>query len=138
MNALRMSIEVAAAGLHAQAERVRVVSENIANAHSVAAVARGDPYRRKTITFASELSRLDPAARSLAVRIGTDSSPFGMEHDPGNPAADASGNVKKPNVNVLLELADMREANHAYEADLQMLKQASGMISTTISMLRDN
>ena len=137
MNPLHASIALASSGLHAQAERVRVVAENMANAHSVASVAGGDPYRRKTITFTSELSRLEPTSNALSTRIGSDPSPFGVEYDPGNPAADENGNVKTPNVNMLVELADMREANHAYEADLQVMKQSSSMISTIIAMLRD-
>src|SRR6202021_3304230 len=69
--------------------------------------------------------------------IGVDSSPFKVEQGPGNPAADAGGMVKMPNVDVLTELADMREANRSYEANLQVAKQSADMLNTTISLMKD-
>ena len=69
--------------------------------------------------------------------IGVDASPFKLERDPGNPAADESGMVKMPNVDVLTELADMREANRSYEANLQVAKQSADMLNTTISLMKD-
>ncbi len=69
--------------------------------------------------------------------IGVDSTPFKFEHDPGNPAANENGMVKMPNVDVLVELADMREANRSYEANLQVAKQSADMLNTTISLMKD-
>ena len=97
-----------------------------------------DPYRRKTVTFDSELDRLTGAARVTVKHTGVDTTPFLIEHDPGNPAADADGNVKLPNVNVLIEMADMREANRSYEANLQMVKQARSMTTMTLDLLRNS
>ncbi|MEH3147167.1 MAG: flagellar basal body rod protein FlgC [Methylobacterium frigidaeris] len=133
---LKLSGRLAGAGLEAQSLRLRVVAENIANAQSTAAEAGGDPYSRKTITFRSEIDRLTGAASVRTREIGKDESPFRVEHDPGNPAADKDGNVKMPNVNVLVEMADMREANRSYEANLQMIKQTRSMVASIIDLLR--
>lgn len=136
IDALDASLKVAASGLAAQSARLRVVSENMANAQSTGKSAGADPYARKTISFVNELDR---AAGMRLVRvngIGADPSPFVLEHDPGNPAADANGDVKRPNVNLLVEMGDMREANRAYEADLQIMKQSRDLLSMTIDLLK--
>ena len=124
------------AGLEAQSARLRVVSENIANANSTGRAPGSDPYSRKTITFRSELERTLGAASVSVKDVGQDEAPFPVEYDPGNPAADENGMVKKPNVNMLIEMADMREANRSYQANLQMMKQARAMISATIDLMR--
>lgn len=133
---LALVSRLAGAGLEAQSYRLRVVSENIANAQSTGSTAGADPYQRKTIVFGSVVDR---EVGALSVRVKTtalDESPFVVEHDPGHPAADADGNVKRPNVNLLTEMADMREANLSYEANLQMMKRARAMITQTIDLLR--
>jgi flagellar basal-body rod protein FlgC len=134
---LQTSLLIAASGLQAQSTRLRVVSENIANAQSTAAVAGGDPYARKTVSFESTLDRASGVNLVQIKSIGVDSTPFKLEHDPGNPAADANGLVKMPNVDMLIELADMREANRSYEANLQVAKQSAEMLSTTIALMKD-
>lgn len=136
MDALSASLKIAGAGLAAQSTRLRIVSENMANAHSTGKTANADPYRRKTLAFTSELDRLSGVTLVKANSIGVDPSPFNIEHDPSNPAADAKGDVKTPNVNMLVELADMREANRAYEADLQVMKQTRDLAAMTIDLLR--
>jgi len=133
---LQASSKLAGAGLEAQSLRLRVVSENIANAQSTGRTEGSDPYARKTVTFRSELDRRLGAASVRVKEIGVDQSPFRVEYDPGNPAADEKGFVKLPNVNMLIEMADMREANRSYEANLQMMKQARSMISGMIDLLR--
>jgi flagellar basal-body rod protein FlgC len=130
------SSKLSSAGLEAQSARLRVISENLANAQSTGKTPGSDPYARKTITFKAELDRA-LGASSVAVKdVGQDQAPFPVEFDPGNPAADENGMVKKPNVNMLIEMADMREANRSYEANLQMMKQARTLISATIDLLR--
>jgi flagellar basal-body rod protein FlgC len=129
-------MKVAASGLQAQSDRVRVVSENMANAQSTATTAGANPYTRKTVSFESEIDRLTGANLVKIESVDFDRSPFRLEHDPGHPAADAAGYVKLPNVNLLIEMADMREANRSYEANLQVIKQAREMISMTIDLLR--
>ncbi|HEY8163080.1 MAG: flagellar basal body rod protein FlgC [Methylocystis sp.] len=138
MDPLVASQKVAGSGLAAQSARLRVVSENLANAMSTGQTAGADPYRRKTISFASELDRVSGAALVRVGPVGTDRAPFNVEHDPGNPAADANGNVLVPNVNTIVELADMREANRAYEANLQTMKQTQSLLSMTIDLLKGN
>jgi flagellar basal-body rod protein FlgC len=128
--------KLSSASLEAQSARWRVVSENIANANSTGRTPGSDPYSRKTITFRSELDRTLGAASISVKDVGQDEAPFPVEFDPGNPAADENGMVKKPNVNMLIEMADMREANRSYQANLQMMKQARAMISATIDLMR--
>ncbi len=128
--------KLTSAGLEAQSARLRVVSENIANANSTGRTAGSDPYSRKTIMFRSELDRALGAASVSVKDVGQDEAPFPVEYDPGNPAADENGMVKKPNVNMLIEMADMREANRSYQANLQMMKQARAMITATIDLMR--
>ena len=127
---------LASAGLEAQSLRMRVVSENLANAQSTGATPGADPYARKTVTFRPELDRAAGIASVRLREIGTDDAPFRTEHDPANPAADENGNVKLPNVNMLVEMADMREANRSYEANLQVIKQARAMVASVIDLLK--
>jgi len=137
LDPLQTSLRIAASGLEAQSARLRVVSENIANAQSTGASPGADPYARKTISFDSELDRATGANLVAVKSVGVDRTPFKIERDPGNPAADEKGDVKMPNVDVLVELADMREANRSYEADLQVAKQAAEMLTTTVNLMRD-
>jgi flagellar basal-body rod protein FlgC len=133
---LQASLRIAGSGLEAQSERLRVVSENMANAESTGTTPGADPYARKTITFESEMDRQLGVNLVHVKDIGVDASPFRVERDPGNPAADAKGFVKLPNVNILYEMADMREANRSYEANLQVIKQARDLVSMTIDLLK--
>jgi flagellar basal-body rod protein FlgC len=130
------AIGIAASGLRAQSGRMRVISENIANADSEPARAGAEPYRRKVPSFANHLDRdLDASVVQLG-RVRRDQAPFRTKHDPGNPAADANGDVRLPNVNVLVETVDMREAQRSYEANLNMVTAARRMISRTIDILK--
>jgi flagellar basal-body rod protein FlgC len=135
---LQSMMRIGASGLEAQSKRLRVISENMANAHSTGKTPGADPYTRKVISFESEF---DEAASANLVKVsGIDQqhSAYRVEHNPGHPAADANGYVKLPNVDVLVEVADMREANRSYEANLQVIKQARDMIAMTIDMLRSS
>ncbi|MEP0232008.1 flagellar basal body rod protein FlgC [Roseibium sp.] len=134
---LSATMHIASSGLQAQSERLRVVSENLANARSTGDAAGSDPYSRKTITFESEFDRAQAASLVKVKDIGTDNAPFLVEYEPGHPAADENGYVKMPNVNVLLELADMRETNRSYEANLKVMTQAREMVMRHIGLLRD-
>src|SRR3977135_2793301 len=109
------SIAIAASGLRAQAGRMRVISENIANADSTAQSAGGNPYRRTVPTFSSTLDRTLDATVVALGKVRTDQSAFRVKYEPSNPAADAAGNVKYPNVNSVAEIADMRRAQRSYE-----------------------
>lgn len=137
MDALTAALKVAASGLGAQSERMRVVSENLANAQSTGNTPGADPYRRKTITFQSEVDRATGGSVVEVSSIARDPSDFPVEFQPGNEAADDKGYVKMPNVNTLVEMADMSEANRSYEANLQVIKQARDLISMTIDLMRN-
>jgi flagellar basal-body rod protein FlgC len=138
MDALQASLRIAGSGLAAQSARLRVISENMANAQSTGATPGADPYRRKTITFESELDKVSGMDVVAVKDVGTDPSAFQTEQDPGNPAADANGIVKLPNVNLITEMADMREANRSYEAGLQVFKQSRDLVSMTIDLLKSS
>jgi flagellar basal-body rod protein FlgC len=135
-NDFARSMGIATSGLRAQAGRMRVISENIANAESTSASPGGDPYRRKVPTFNSELDRtLDAKVVSLG-RVRPDTSAFRVKYEPSNPSADAAGNVKYPNVNPLIEMTDMREAQRSYEANLNIITATRRMIQRTIDILK--
>lgn len=130
------TISLAASGLKAQAGRMRIIAENLANADSTATTPGGDPYRRKVPTFQN---RLDRELGGHVVRLGriqTDQSEFRTRFDPGHPAADENGEVKLPNVNSLVEAMDMREAQRSYEANLNLVAATRRMITRTIDILR--
>lgn len=130
------SIAIAASGLRAQAGRMRIIAENIANADSTSHGSGNDPYRRKIPTFRSELDRsLDARVVALG-RIQTDQSAFQTKHQPGHPAADATGHVKYPNVNPLVEMTDMREAQRSYEANVNVIGATRRMLQRTIEILK--
>lgn len=137
MDPLSAALKVAASGMNAQSERLRIVSENLANAQSTGDTPGAEPYRRKTITFAAEVDRASGSAVVDVTSISRDLSAFPTEFQPGHEAADENGYVMMPNVNVLVEMADMREANRGYEANLQVIKQARDLISMTIDLMRN-
>ncbi len=130
------TMAIAASGLRAQAGRMRIISENIANADSTPSSPGGNPYRRKVPTFHSELDRtLDARVVELG-KVHTDTSAFQLKYEPGHPAADSSGNVKYPNVNQLVEMTDMREAQRSYEANVNVISATRRMIQRTIDILK--
>lgn len=130
--------KIAASGMFAQSARMRVVSENMANANSTGSTPGADAYRRKTISFENAYDEALSADTVAVKAVGRDESPFRIEHRPGDPAADADGNVKLPNVNMLMEIADMREAVRGYTANTQIIKQVREMTSMTIDLLRSS
>jgi flagellar basal-body rod protein FlgC len=130
------SLSIAASGLHAQAGRMRIIAENIANADSTAERPNLDPYRRKITTFRSEIDRALEARVVGLGRVKTDSTAFRLKHEPGHPAADANGNVKYPNVNPLVEITDMREAQRSYEANLDVIGATRRMLQRTLDILK--
>jgi flagellar basal-body rod protein FlgC len=135
MDPLHASLKVAASGLAAQSTRIQIISENLANANSTAARPGGDPYARKIISFETTLDEVGRGEVRIG-EIGRDSAPFRSELDPSHPGADERGYVKLPNVNPLIELADMREANRTYQANLQVVRQSRDLITMTIDLLK--
>ncbi len=144
MDPLNAIASIAASGMRAQAERLRVVSENVANADSTGGSPGADPYRRKTISFGEMVAGAGGGSDGggggdVGVRvtdIGHDMTAFAVKYDPGNPAADARGFVKMPNVNPIIEMADMREASRSYEANVNMLSEGRKMEQQTIDLLK--
>ena len=130
------SIKLAAAAMTAQSGRMRIIAENIANSDSTADTAGGDPYRRKVPVFKNELDREMGINRVNLANITYDKSPFGKRLDPGHPAADADGYIKTSNVDGLVEMVDMREAQRSYEANLNVIKSTRSMIGQTLELLR--
>lgn len=130
------SLYVAAAGLRAQSGRMRVIAENLANADSMSPTANGEPYRRRIPTMNSQFDR---ELGATVVKLGNpvaDGTDFRMQYDPGNPRADMQGYVRLPNVNALIEMMDMRDAQRSYEANLQVMDGARAMLLRTVDLLR--
>jgi len=133
---LSNTIGISASGMDAQAQRLRVVAENLANQDTTGSTPGADPYRRKTITF-SEHSDDDTGVSSVDVHdIGQDMSDFQTKYDPSHPAADAKGYVKISNVDSMVEMMDMREAERSYEANLNTMQSSRTMLSRTLDLLK--
>ena len=130
------SMSIATSGLRAQAGRMRVISENIANADSTAQAAGSDPYRRKIPTFRSEMDRALEANTVTMGKTRLDPTDFRTKYEPGHPAADQNGYVKYPNVNSVIELNDMRDAQRSYEANLNIISATRRMIQRTLDILK--
>ncbi len=130
------SIAIASGGMRAQAGRMRVISENIANADLTAQTPGGDPYRRRIVTFRSVFDQEIDAQTVTMGRIATDNSDFRVRHEPDNPMADAKGDVKYPNVNSLVELTDLRDAQQSYQSNLNVISATRRMLQRTIDILK--
>ncbi|AMN43282.1 flagellar basal body rod protein FlgC [Rhodoplanes sp. Z2-YC6860] len=130
------SIAVAASGLRAQSGRMRIIAENIANSDSTAPTPGADPYRRKVATFKNEMDKELGVPLVALGRVQNDPSEFRVKHEPGHPNADENGNVKYPNVNALVEMTDLREAQRSYEANINVISASRRMIQRTIDILK--
>ena len=128
------AMTVAASALKAQQSRMRIIAENIANAQSTATVAGGEPYRRQVPVF--EARNIDGATGVVMAQVKPDQKDFRLEYDPQHPAANAEGYVQRPNVDTLVEAMDMREAQRAYEANLNVIETARNMESRTLDIIK--
>ncbi len=133
---LNKTLMISAAGMRAQSVRMRVIAENLANAETVGLKPGDQPYRRKVVTFAETLDQATGAETVKVKGVTEDQSAFGSRFDPGHPAADQSGYVQTPNVNTLVEVSDMRQAQRTYEANLNVVDSARTMLMRTIDLLR--
>lgn len=129
-------IGTSASGMHSQARRLQIASENLANAETTGSTPGSDPYRRKIITFKEELDRITGASNVSVKKISHDKSDFRMHFDPNHPAANAQGYVKLPNVNPLIEIMDAHDAQHAYEANLNTMQITRAMLTRAINMMK--
>ena len=130
------ALKISAAGMKAQGVRLRVIAENLANADSVAPEPGGEPYRRKVITFKNVLDRTFGVRKVEINKITVDRSDFKTKYDPTHPSADADGYVLTPNVNTMVEMMDMREAQRSYSANLSVIEASKTMLMRTIDILR--
>jgi flagellar basal-body rod protein FlgC len=133
---LDRALDISARGMDVQGTRLRVIAENLANQQSMGSTPGANPYRRKTISFANTMDRQLGVDTVSVKQIGSDSAEFPLKFDPSNPAADAKGYVKTPNVNSFVEVMDMRDAQQSYNANLQVLSTTRGMLTRTIEMLK--
>ena len=133
---LTLSADIAASGMKAQAERLKVISQNMANVDSVSAESGGEPYRRQVVSFQNYVDQATGAQKVRVDKVVKDMSPFEKKYDPNHPAADAQGYVSLPNVNTLVEMMDMKEAQRVYDANLNMLKTAREMNSSVLDILK--
>jgi flagellar basal-body rod protein FlgC len=136
MDELSKSNLIAVSGMKVQAQRLRIISENLANADSLPQSPEGTPYKRKVVTFKNELDRETGLNRVRVGKVSADHAEFQKRFDPKHPAADRDGYVLAPNVNPLIELMDMREAQRSYEANLNVISTSRAMLSRTVEMLR--
>jgi flagellar basal-body rod protein FlgC len=133
---LMNSIKISASGMRAQGTRLRVVAENVANAESLGNTPGADPYRRKTIAFENILDRDLNADMVKVAKIGRDRSDFSLVYEPHHPLSNEDGYLKRPNVNTLIEMTDMREAGRSYEANLSVIESSKSLIQRTIELIR--
>ena len=133
---LLKSIFISASAMRAQGRRMEVLAENIANSDSLGQTPGDNPYRRKVVTFRNSLDR-ELGMQTVSInKVDVDRGDFPKRFDPGHPAADDTGYVLLPNVDALIEMMDMREAQRSYEANLTMIETAKGMLVRTIDVLR--
>lgn len=130
------ALKISASAMTAQTVRLRTIAENLANSGSTATTPGGDPYRRKLVTFRNVMDRETGDNRVQADRILPDAAPFESKYIPGHPAADSNGYVKFPNVNPVIELTDLKEAQRSYQANVDVIDVARTMLSRTIDLLR--
>jgi len=136
MDDIIKTMRISTAGLKVQGTRLRVISENLANANSLPQEKGENPYRRKVVTFKNVLDRSLGMKTVSVGNVMPDRSDFGKRHDPSHPAADDDGYVLTPNVNSLIEMSDMREAQRSYEANLSVIKMSKSMLSQTLDLLK--
>lgn len=135
---LEQAMTLAARGMRAQGVRMRVISENLANAETAPRKPGEAPYRRQVVTFKNELDKADQLKKVKIDKIIPDKSDFVLKYDPGHPAANAEGYVSMPNVNTLVEMMDMREAQRSYQANLGAIEVSRAMLMKTIDLMRAN
>ena len=133
---LKISSQIASKGMKAQATRLRVISENLANADSTAESAGAEPYRRKMVTFRNQLDKALEASTVKVKKITNDMSKLPSKYDPTHPGADEKGYVQMPNVNPLVEMMDMREAQRSYEANMNVISTSRQMVAKTLELLK--
>jgi len=135
-NELNDIFTISGSALDAQNQRIKVIAQNIANASSTPTAPGQKPYQRQIITFKNEFDKALGAYQVKVSGVSKDQSDFVKKYDPSHPSADAQGYVLSPNVNPLVEMADMSDANQAYQANLSVIDASRGMVLNTINLLQ--
>jgi flagellar basal-body rod protein FlgC len=130
------ALSISGRGMDVQTTRLRIIAENLANQDSTGSTPGADPYRRKTVTFQNTFDRQLGMSAVRVKQVGRDASDLQLHYDPSNPAANAEGYVKLPNVNSLVEIMDMREAERSYNANLSVMQATRSMLTRTIDLLK--
>lgn len=133
---MSVSADIAVSGMKAQSERLRIISENMANADSIGIRPGEDPYRRQVVTFKDYIDKETGAKMVKVDKVVPDESQFPLKYDPNHPAANAEGYVAMPNVNLLIEMMDLKEAQRSYDANLSMMQTARDMNSKVLDLLK--
>ena len=133
------AFRVASSGIDVQTKRLNIVAQNLANVNTTSNVPGGIPYIRKTISFKTMVdpdSDNDVSELAVVSSYSRDKiSPFRLKYMPSHPAADEDGYVKYPNVNEVIEMADSKDAQSAYQANLASLVATKNMISKILEIL---
>jgi flagellar basal-body rod protein FlgC len=135
-NELTDIFTISGSALKAQDQRMKIIAENIANANTTASAPGQKPYQRQVITFKNEYDKALGAYKVQTGKVQSDNTDFIKKYDPSHPAADKDGYVLQPNVNPMVEMMDMSEANRSYQANLNSIDAARGMVLSTISLLQ--
>jgi flagellar basal-body rod protein FlgC len=130
------TLNISASAMNAQSVRLRTIAENLANAETTSQVPGGDPYRRKIVTFRNVLDKTTGENLVSVGRIVQDASPFETRYSPGNPAADANGYIRTPNVNPVIEMSDLRESQQSYQANVDVITIAKNMLGQALTLLK--
>jgi flagellar basal-body rod protein FlgC len=133
---LNTSLQVSAAGMGVQTARIKIIAENLANQNTTGPGPGADAYRRRTVSFQNRLDKALGVETVSVKKVGADKSEQPLRYEPGNPAADKNGYVKMPNVNSFIELMDMRDAEQAYSANLNVASTTRTMLSRTLDLLK--
>ena len=136
MDDIIKTMRISGAGMKTQGARLQVIAQNVANANSLPQAGGGQPYRRQVMTFKNAFNEALGMNTVRVDKVRPDRSEFGKRFDPNHPAADEDGYVLTPNVNMLIEMTDMREAQRSYEANLNVIKASKAMLNSTIDVLR--
>ena len=133
---LNTSLQVSAAGMEVQVARIKIVAENLANQNTTGSTPGADAYRRRTVSFQNRLDKALGVETVGVKSVGADKTQQPLRYDPGNPAANKDGYVKTPNVNSFIELMDMRDAEQAYSANLNVASTTRAMLNQTLDLLK--
>ena len=136
MDDIIKTMRISGAGMKTQGARLQVIAQNVANANSLPQAEGCQPYRRQVMTFKNAFNEALGMNTVRVDKVRPDRSEFGKRFDPNHPAADEDGYVLTPNVNMLIEMTDMREAQRSYEANLNVIKSSKAMLNNTIDVLR--